>query len=395
MMRLLEHESKEILQKYKIPVPKGRIVRSADEVVGDWPVVVKTQVPTGGRAKLGGIIPAKAEREAKEAASKLFSCEFDGYRATRILLEEQVEVAQEFYLSITYDTLAKAPIAIFSQEGGVDIEELAESEPGKIIREHFRIQSGLPTFKAREIVSRSNLCGKLLVGLGQILSSLAKLFVELDGTVAEINPLALTKDERLVALDCHLEVDDDALFRHPKLSRLCQDEGRFAGGRQSSWFERRAAEIDNMDHRGVAGRVIEFDGNLGLIIGGGGASLTAFDAVRTHGGRPANYCEFGGNPSVRKVTELTKLILTKPNVTKIAVISNVVSNTRADLVARGVIKGVLEAGRSPADTVVIFRVPGAWEDEAFKILAKYRVSHADRRVSIDEAAMRAVQAMGI
>ncbi len=136
----------------------------------------------------------------------------------------------------------------------------------------------------------------------------------------------------------------------------------------------------------MAGRVIEFDGNLGLIIGGGGASLTAFDAVRSHGGRPANYCEIGGNPSVLKVKELTRLILSKPGVDKIAVIMNVVSNTRVDLVARGIIKGILESGKDPAQTVAVFRVPGAWEEEGFKILSKYGIPVQDRTVSIDEAA---------
>ena len=165
------------------------------------------------------------------------------------------------------------------------------------------------------------------------------------------------------------------------------------GGRSSTDFERKAAEIDNLDHRGVAGRMIEFDGTLGLIIGGGGASLTAFDAVQQHGGNPANYCEIGGNPSVLKVKELTKHILSKPNVEKIAVIMNVVSNTRVDMVARGIVKGILESGKLPSEAVAVFRVPGAWEEEGFKILSKYGVSYCDRTVSIDEATKMAVERM--
>jgi len=141
----------------------------------------------------------------------------------------------------------------------------------------------------------------------------------------------------------------------------------------------------------VAGRVIEFDGNLGLIIGGGGASLTAFDAVQHHGGKPANYCEIGGNPSVRKVQKLTRHILSKPGVNSVSVITNVVSNTRVDLIARGIIKGVLESGRKPSEAIAVFRVPGAWEEEGFKILRKYDVPYCDRTVSIDEAARIAVQ----
>ena len=151
------------------------------------------------------------------------------------------------------------------------------------------------------------------------------------------------------------------------------------------------AKIDAEDPRGVAGPVVEFDGNIGLVIGAGGGSLTLTDAVRKHGGRPANYAALGGNPSVKKAERLTRLILSKPGVEKIAVMSNVVSNTRADLVARGVIKGVKGSGRDPAKTIAIFRVPGAWEADAQKILKKYGVEYCDRTVSISEAAKRAVE----
>ena len=134
----------------------------------------------------------------------------------------------------------------------------------------------------------------------------------------------------------------------------------------------------------------EFDGDLGLVIGAGGGSLTLFDAVRKHGGKPANYCEIGGNPSVGKAKELTKLILAKPGVEKIAVMMNVVSNTRVDIVARGVVKGCIEAGKDPKDVIAIFRIPGAWEGEGFKILEKYGVEYCDRSVSMYEAAGKAV-----
>jgi succinyl-CoA synthetase beta subunit/citryl-CoA synthetase large subunit len=140
--------------------------------------------------------------------------------------------------------------------------------------------------------------------------------------------------------------------------------------------------------------VKEFDGNLGLVIGAGGGSLTLFDAIKKHGGKPANYCEIGGNPSVKKACELTKLILSKPGVEKIAVMMNVVSNTRVDIVARGVIKGCVESGRDPGKTIAIFRIPGAWEDDGFKILRKYGVEYCDRTVSMYEAAGRAVAKMG-
>jgi succinyl-CoA synthetase beta subunit/citryl-CoA synthetase large subunit len=296
-------------------------------------------------------------------------------------------------VAVTYDTVAKEPIAIFSSDGGVDIEELAKNNPEKVRNEIFTLRDGLPEYRAREIIAETGISGKLLLGLGGILSKLASVFMDYDATIVEINPLALTKSGKLLALDCHIEIDDDALSRHKDIADLEKDESRIESARRKTDFEREAAAIDNIDHRGVAGRVIEFDGNLGLIIGGGGASLTAFDAVKVHGGKPANYCEIGGNPSVLKVKELTKHILSKPGVEKVAVIMNVVSNTRVDLVARGIVKGILDAGKDPAETVAVFRVPGAWEEEGFKILSKYGIRFSDRTVSIDEAAKIAVESV--
>ena len=385
-MRLLEHESKRILEKYRIALPAGRLVGPGEPLAIDGPVMLKAQIPIGGRGKAGGILAAATAEEARQKAARLLESHLRGYLPKSVYMEEQVAVRQEFFMAVTYDTVAKAPLAIFSAKGGVDIEELAQREPALVRREHFTVGGRLPVHRARAIVADAGISGKLLLGLSAVLATLADLFLDYDATVAEINPLGLTEDGRLVALDCHLEIDDDALFRHADIAALEKDTGRVEGERRTSDFERQAAGIDSLDHRGVAGRVIEFDGNLGLIIGGGGASLTAFDAIRAHGGRPANYCEIGGNPSVLKVKELTRLILSKPGVDKLAVIMNVVSNTRVDLVARGIVKGILESGRDPARTVAVFRIPGAWEEEGFKILSKYGIPIQGRTVSIDEAA---------
>jgi succinyl-CoA synthetase beta subunit len=389
-MRLLEHESKEILGRYNILIPEGNVVGSAEEFKMDGPVMLKAQIPLGGRGKSGGVIEASSSGEAKDNIEQLLSTPIRGYRARKILVEEVIDIAREFFMAVTYDTVAKAPLAIFSQEGGVDIEDLSATHPEKVKKELFTVRARLPQYRAREIISEAGISGRMLLGLGAILSSLVDIFLDYDATVVEINPLALTGDGKLIALDCHLEMDDDALYRHKDQAEKLALDNRYEGGRKSTDFERKAAEIDNLDHRGVAGRMIEFDGLMGLIIGGGGASLTAFDAVKQHGGRPANYCEIGGNPSVLKVKELTKHILTKKGVEKIAVIMNVVSNTRVDLVARGIVKGILEAGRVPSETVAVFRIPGAWEEEGFKILSKYGVPYCDRSVSIDEAAKMAV-----
>ena len=356
-MRLLEHESKRILEKYRIALPVGRLVGQGEPLTIDGPVMLKAQIPIGGRGKAGGILEATQAEEARQKISHLLQSNIRGYIPKAVYMEEKKAVKQEFFMAITYDTVAKAPMAIFSAEGGVDIEELAQRTPALVRKEHFTVHSRLPLHRAREIVADAGVSGKLLLGLSALLAAIAEVFLDYDATVVEINPLALMEDGRLVALDCHLEIDDDAVSRHADIAALEKDAGRIEGERRMSDFERLASNIDSLDHRGVAGRVIEFDGNLGLIIGGGGASLTAFDAIRAHGGRPANYCEVGGNPSVLKVKELTRLILSKPGVDKIAVIMNVVSNTRVDMMARGIVKGILESGKNPAQTVAVFRVP--------------------------------------
>jgi succinyl-CoA synthetase beta subunit len=390
-MRLLEYESKEILAKSGIPTPAGIVVSSPGPVSLPPPVVIKAQIPLGGRQKAGGVVEVLDQKGVEYKVEQMLSGTVRGYRVNKVLVEEKLDISQEFYLGITYDTVAKEPIAIFSTEGGVDIEHLAQQEPEKMQKRHFSVRTGLPEYTAREIISQTGITGRTLLGLSNIFSLLATTFLENDATVAEINPLAQTRDGRRVALDCHLEIDDDALYRNPGIAEKQKDPHRVEGGRIASDFEKKATEIDNLDQRGVAGRLIEFDGNLGLIIGGGGASLTAFDAVQRHGGHPANYCEIGGNPSVLKTKELTKHILSKPGVEKIAVIMNVVNNTRVDLMARGVIKGILEVGRNPSETLSVFRIPGAWEEEGFKILSKYSVDYCDRTVSIDQAARKAVE----
>jgi len=354
------------------------------------PVAVKAQVLSGGRMKAGAVRFAERREEAHSAAQAILGLEMGGRKPQGLLVEARVAVAREYYLGVTYDALAKRPLAIVSDRGGVDIEEVAAREPEHVVRRPFSALLPLSSFVFRETVAALGIAGGELTSLADVFHRLAQLFLAHDLTLAEINPLAALPDGSLIALDCHLEMEDEAVSRQ---RALLDELGIDPGGRQArqpSPFERRAAQIDQMDHRGVAGRVVEFAGDLGLIIGGGGASLAAFDAVRRHGGRPANYCEIGGNPSVRKVAELTRHILGKPGVERLAVIMNVVNNTRVDLVARGVIKGCLEAGREPAQAVAVFRIPGAWEEEGFRLLRRYGIEPLGREVSIDEAARRAV-----
>jgi succinyl-CoA synthetase beta subunit/citryl-CoA synthetase large subunit len=280
---------------------------------------------------------------------------------------------------------------LFSDMGGIDIEEVAEQHPDHVARMHFSTLREFPGWRAKQLVASLGITGTPLNRLTPILTRLAHLFLEYDMTLAEINPLGELGDGSFVALDAHMDMENEARPRQKALLKelgVGDEETRQA--REPTPFELAGEEVDSQDHRGVAGNVTEFDGNLGLVIGAGGGSLTLFDAVRAHGGEPANYCEIGGNPSVSKACGLAKLVLSKPGVDKIAVMMSIVSNTRVDIVARGVIKACVELGYDPSEKIAIFRIPGAWEEEGFKILEKYGVEYADRSVSLHEAARRAV-----
>jgi succinyl-CoA synthetase beta subunit/citryl-CoA synthetase large subunit len=281
---------------------------------------------------------------------------------------------------------------LFSDMGGIDIEEVAERHPDHVGRGHFSNLLPLSDFQAKQTIAQTGVTGSRLNRITPILARLARAFVEHDLTLAEINPLGELKDGSFVALDAHMDMENEA---RPRQKKLLEELGVGAHetrqAREATEFELAGEAVDAMDHRGVAGNVTEFDGNLGLVIGAGGGSLTLFDAVRKYGGRPANYCEIGGNPSVAKACGLAKLVLSKPGVDRIAVMMSIVSNTRVDIVARGVVKACLELGFDPAEKIAIFRIPGAWEEEGFKILERYGVEYADRSVSMHEAARRAVE----
>ncbi|GBD27940.1 Succinate--CoA ligase [GDP-forming] subunit beta [bacterium HR30] len=399
-MRFYEFEAKKLFGKYGIPLPAGsRVARSPEEAAAiaeeiGGPVVLKAQVLTGGRMKAGGVLFADTPSEAAHAAEKILGLVIKGHTPRGVLVEGRAPVEQEYYLGVTWDGFARLPVMVFSDMGGIDVEEVAEKHPDHIAKRHFSTIHPFSDYMAKELIASLGVSGTHLLRLTHIAAQLARAFQNHGLTLAEINPLARLEDGRFVCLDGHVELEDDAReSQRALLTELGIDPAEKRQARPPTEFEIRGAQIDAADPRGVAGNVVEFDGDLGLIIGAGGGSLTLFDAIRKHGGRPANYCEIGGNPSVAKTCALTKLILSKPGVKKIAVMMNVVSNTRVDLVARGVIKGVIESGYKPSEKIAIFRIPGSWESEGFKILKDYGVDYCDRTVSMYEAAGRAVAKM--
>ena len=476
-MRLLEFEAKLLLAEAGIVTPHELVTSSPAEAEAfaralGAPVVLKAQVPVGGRMKAGGVRFASDPAAAAAEASALLALTLKGYPVERISVQEQVAAGASFYLAVTIDAARRSALVLCSPEGGIEIESA-----GQVFQQLFALRQPYPYFRARELAARSlraaqgfhtvsvpapsgsppapledaprsaqspraasnassssdahaypagdaqrgpqavpaaldfhvsashppgppsahgfdhALRAAALQPLADVIDKLVRFFLAHDALLAEINPLLLVarpgQPPAFVAVDAHVELDDDALFRHRALAARFGLAGR--GERKRTPLEQRAAEIDGADHRGVAGRVVEFEGDLALLIGGGGASLTIFDAVLDAGGKPANYCEIGGNPSVWKIAELTKLLLAKPGVTRLAVIMNVVNNTRADLVARGVIKGILESGGDPSTLIAAFRIPGSWEEEGVKILNKYNVRSFGREVSLNEVAQRVVQ----
>jgi succinyl-CoA synthetase beta subunit len=395
-MRFFEYEAREIVRRAGIPVTDSGFAttreeaRAAAERIGG-PVVVKSQVLTGGRMKAGGVRFADTPEEAAEHAARILALEINGHAPRGVLVDPRAAVRQEFYAGVVWDGIHKCPVMLFSDLGGIDIEQVAEEHPDHVGRGHVSNLLPLSPYTAKQVVASVGVSGSRLTRIVPILTRLAELFAERDLTLAEINPLCELEDGSFVALDAHVEMEDEARPRQAALLReLGVGDEELRQAREATPFELAGEEVDAIDHRGVAGNVTEFDGDLGLVIGAGGGSLTLFDAVRAHGGRPANYCEIGGNPSVRKACELAKLVLRKPGVDKIAVMMSIVSNTRVDIVARGVVKACLELGHDPAEKISIFRIPGAWEEEGFKILERYGVRYADRSTSLHEAARLAV-----
>ncbi len=397
-MRFYEYEARKIVELAGIPVTKYGFCQTADEArkvaeeIGG-PTVIKSQVLTGGRMKAGGVQFADTPEEAAEHAANILELEINGLKPVGVLVDPKAEIKQEYYAGVVWDGTAKKPLMLFSDMGGIDIEQVAEEHPDHVGRGHLSNLLPVGDYEAKQVIAATGVTGSQLNRATPVLARLARLFRDNDMLLAEINPLAELTDGSFVALDAHMEMEDEAVGRQKKLLRkelgIAEEDTR--DNYEPSQFEKNVKAIDAADHRGVIqGKDHGFEGNLGLVIGAGGGSLTLTDAVRNQGGKPANYSEIGGNPSVAKACGLAKEVLQKDGVEKIAVMMSIVSNTRVDIVARGVIKACLELGKDPAETIAIFRIPGAWEDEGSKILDHYGVEYCDRTVSLWDAAGRAV-----
>jgi len=374
-MKLHEYQSKTIFAKYGIPIPKGRVAATADEAkqiaeeLGGR-AVIKAQVLVGGRGKAGGVKVAKNSDEAHEYADQILSMTIKGLRVRKVLVDEAAAIAHEIYFSITNDRAAKKPVMIASAAGGVDIEEVAATTPEKIIKVHIDPLLGLRDYQARDIAASIDLPRELWRDFSKIATSLWNVYRESDAELAEINPLVITSDNKLMALDGKMLIDDNSLFRHSDLAEIRDID------------EEAPAETDARRH-GLS--FIKLDGNIGCMVNGAGLAMTSMDIVKLFGGEPANFLDIGGGAKADKVAAAMRIILSDPNVK--AILFNIFGGiTRCDEVAKGILVAMDEV--KPKVPMVV-RLVGTNAEEGRKLLENANMITAE---TLADAAKKAVAA---
>ncbi len=374
-MKLHEYQSKQIFSKYGVPIPKGRVASTAadarqiaEELGGR--VVIKSQVLVGGRGKAGGIKLAKTPQEAEEIATQILSMEIKGLPVRKVLVDEAAAIGKEIYLGITNDRAARRPVMMASAAGGVEIEEVARLTPEKIIKVHIDPLLGLKDYQARNIAIGIDLPREHWKLFGQIAMGLWRAYVDCDATLAEINPLVITGDNRLVALDGKMVLDDNASFRHADLNEM-----RDLDAEAPSEIEARKYGLS----------FIKLDGTIGCMVNGAGLAMTTMDIIKLFGGEPANFLDVGGGAGADKVAAAMRIILSDPNVD--AVLFNIFGGiTRCDEVARGVLAAMDEV--KPKVPMVV-RLVGTNAEEGRRILESANLITAE---TLADAARKAVAA---
>ncbi|MGB2909987.1 MAG: ADP-forming succinate--CoA ligase subunit beta [Anaerolineales bacterium] len=372
-MKLHEYQSKRFFAKYGIPIPKGRVAANAEEAkhiaqeLGDR-VVIKAQVLVGGRGKAGGIRLAKSPEEAEELAAQILSMKIKELPVRKVLIDEAASIDKEIYLGITNDRSARKPVMMASSAGGVEIEEVARDAPEKIVKVYIDPLLGLRDYQARDIAAGIDLPRDHWRIFGQIANGLWQAYRESDATLAEINPLVITSEDQLLAVDGKMVLDDNALFRHPDLAEM-----RDLDVEDSSEIEARKYGLV----------FIKLDGDIGCMVNGAGLAMTTMDIIKLFGGSPANFMDIGGGASAEKVTAALRIILTDPNVK--TVLFNIFGGiTRGDEVARGILAAMNEVQtRIP----MVIRLVGTNAEEGRQILSDADMITAE---TLADAAKKAV-----
>ncbi len=363
-MKVHEHQAKEIFAKYGLPVPRGYPAFTVEEAVeaaqnlGTWPLVVKAQVHAGGRGKAGGVKIAKNLDELQTYAAELlgktlvtFQTGPEGLPVSRIYIEEATKIAKEFYVAITLDRSKSKPIIMASAEGGMEIEEVAATNPEAIITEVIEPFIGLRPFQAREIALKLGLPKKLLNKAAAVFTTLYKVYMEQDASMVEINPLVLTEDEQLVLLDAKVDFDDNALYRHSDIMEM-EDPT------QESELEVKAKQY-NLNY-------IKLDGNIACMVNGAGLAMATMDTIKLAGGEPANFLDVGGSANAEQIANAFKIILSDPNVK--AIFINIFGGIlRCDRLAEGIIQASKEV--KPHVPIVV-RMEGTNVELGKKMLAE-------------------------
>jgi succinyl-CoA synthetase beta subunit len=374
-MKLHEYQSKQIFSRYGIPIPKGKVATTADEARSiaielGGRVVIKSQVLVGGRGKAGGIRLAKDPREAEDIAAQILAMEIKGLPVRKILVDEAANISKEIYLGVTNDRAARRPVLMASSAGGVEIEEVARTTPEKIIKAHIDPLLGLKDYQTRNIAIGIDLPKQYWKLFNVIANGLWKAYQACDATLAEINPLVITEDNQLIALDGKMLIDDNALFRHADLAELRDLDAEAP------------AEVEARKY-GLT--YIKLDGNIGCMVNGAGLAMTTMDIIKLFGGEPANFLDIGGGAGSDKVAAALRIILTDPNVC--AVLFNIFGGiTRGDEVARGILSALDEV---KTDIPMVIRLVGTNAEEGRKLLSDAEMITAE---TLADAAKKAVAA---
>jgi succinyl-CoA synthetase beta subunit len=374
-MNLHEYQSKKIFSQYGIPIPRGRVAvdpieaqQIAEELGGR--VVVKSQVLTGGRGKAGGIRLAKSAEEAGALATQILAMQIKGLPVRKVLIDEAVSIDKEIYLGITNDRAVRKPVLMASADGGVDIEEVARRSPQKIVKVYIDPLLGLRDYQSRDIAVAIDLPRQFWRNFIDISRRLWHVYQDNDATLVEINPLVITREGTLLALDGKMAIDDNALFRHQDLADL------------------RDFDVDapaEIEARKFGLSYIKLDGEIGCMVNGAGLAMATMDLIKLCGGNPANFLDVGGGASAEKVAAAFRIILSDPHVK--AVLINIFGGiTRGDEVARGILAAIEEV---KVTLPMVVRLVGTNAAEGLKILSAARMQTAE---SLFDAAQKAVAA---
>ena len=377
-MDLYEYQGKQLFARFGIPVSEGRLATTPDEARAaadelGGPVVVKAQVLTGGRGKAGGVKLADGPADAEAKARDIIGLDIRGHVVERVWVEQASEIAREYYLSVTFDRGEKKPLFMFTTQGGVEIEEVAANDPDALVRLHVDPLEGFQPWVARRLVYGAGIedPGEQKQ-IATIVEKLYHCFVETDAMLAEINPLIVTPEGLVKALDSKFTVDDSALYRHPEIAELRDTSA-------ADPFEAFARE------KGVT--YVKLDGSVGILGNGAGLSMSTVDVVVVAGGKPANFCDLGGGGSAEGVVDALEVITRDPQVRSI--FFNIFGGiTRCDEVARGILEAL---DRMAIDTPIVVRLDGTNAEEGRRLLEEAARTNIHVAETMLDAAKQAVE----